>query len=119
MMPIGTPENQLAAWIFIHWFTSPEAQVQWVKASNYFSPRYSVGPMVEDYIAGNPKYATALEMLPYAEFEPQLISYAAVRDAVSDAFNEIITGDVTIDDIPAKLAELDELAAELHAESLE
>ena len=108
MMPYGTPENQLASWIFIKWFVSPEAQADWVQASNYFSPRSSTAELLEDYISDNPKYADALELVPFAEFEPQLISYADVRNAVNDAFNEIITGDVTADDIPAKLAELDE-----------
>jgi multiple sugar transport system substrate-binding protein/sn-glycerol 3-phosphate transport system substrate-binding protein len=116
MMPYGTPENQLASWIFIHWFTGPEPQAEWAKASNYFSPRYSVGEMLEDYIQTNPKFETALNLLPYAEFEPQLISYASVRNAVSDAFNEIITTDV---DIATALEELDATVAEIHAEESE
>jgi multiple sugar transport system substrate-binding protein len=116
MMPKGTPENELASWIFIRWFTSPEPQAEWVKASNYFSPRLSAGGLLEDYIPTNPKYEDALALLPYADFEPQLISYAEVRNAVSDTFNQIITGDV---DIAEALAELDTLAAELHAEATE
>ena len=116
MMPPGTPENQLASWVFIRWFTMAEQQVDWVKASNYFSPRFSTGELLGDYIEENPKYADALELVPFAQFEPQLISYGAVRGAVSDAFNEIITGDV---DIAAALEELDTTAAELHAEALE
>jgi len=114
MMPKGTPENELATWIFVKWYTSPEAQKMWVEASNYFSPRYSVAPLLTDYIAGNPKYQTALELLPYASFEPQLISYQDVRNAVNDAFQEIINTDV---DIESRLADLDAQAAEIHAEA--
>ncbi|NJN82039.1 MAG: extracellular solute-binding protein [Caldilineaceae bacterium] len=36
MIPVTTPEQQLAAWIFTKWFTTPEAQADWVRASNYF-----------------------------------------------------------------------------------
>ncbi|MFQ5578806.1 MAG: extracellular solute-binding protein, partial [Anaerolineae bacterium] len=96
MMPHSTPEKELAAWIFIKWFTSPEAQADWVKASNYFSPRYSTGDLLGDYIESNPKYADAMALLPYAEFEPQLISYSDVRNAVNDAFQEIINTDIDI-----------------------
>ena len=116
MMPYGTPENQLASWLFIRWFTSPEPQAEWAQVSGYFSPRYSVGEMLDEYIASNPKYETALELLPYAEFEPQLISYSSVRNAVNDAFNEIITTDV---DIATALEELDATVAEIHAEESE
>ena len=116
MMPKGAPENELASWIFIRWFTSPEVQAEWVKASNYFSPRLSVGALLEDYIVTNPKFADALALLPYAEFEPQLISYADVRNAVSETFNQIISGDV---DIAQALADLDAQVAEIHAEAIE
>ncbi len=116
MMPKGTPENELAAWIFIKWFTSPEIQAEWAKITNYFSPRYSAVDYLDDYIAENPKYADALKLLPYAEFEPQLISYSDVRNAVNDAFQEIINSDV---DIAQALEDLNTLANELHAEAIE
>ncbi len=116
LMPKSTPAAELAAWIFIKWFVSPEAQVEWVKASNYFSPRYSVGNMLADYIEDNPKYADAVQLLPYASFEPQLISYTEVRNAANEAFQNIINADA---DIAETLAELDALANDLQAEALE
>lgn len=116
MMPYSTPEKELAAWIFIKWFTSPEAQADWVRASNYFSPRYSVADYLGDYLTENPKFGTAMALLPYASFEPQLISYSDVRNAVSDTFQEIINSDV---DIQTALDDLTALANELHAEATE
>lgn len=116
MMPKATPEQELAAWIFIKWFTSPQAQAKWVEASNYFSPRYSTAELLQDYIPKNPKYQTALDLLPYAEFEPQLISYADVRNLVNDAFQEIINTDV---DIQTKLDEVTQQANELQDEAMQ
>ena len=116
MMPKSTPEKELAAWIFIKWFTSPEPQAEWVKASNYFSPRYSTAKLLDDYIASNPKYQTALGMLPYAVHEPQLISYYDVRKLVNDAFQEIVNTDV---DIKTKLDEVTEQANELQDEEMQ
>ncbi len=116
MMPKSTPEQELAAWIFIKWFTSPHAQAEWVETSNYFSPRYSTGKLLGDYTSSNPKYASALALLPYAEFEPQLISYSEVRNAVNDTFQEIINSDV---DIQQALDDLTQKANELQAEALQ
>jgi len=45
-----------------------------------------------------------LELLPYSAYEPQLISYTAARDAVTQAFNEIIQGadiQTTLDTVTA------------------
>jgi multiple sugar transport system substrate-binding protein/sn-glycerol 3-phosphate transport system substrate-binding protein len=119
MIPVGPPEQELAAWIFVDWFTSPEAQAEWVKASNYFSPRLSVGPLLTDYIEGNPKYAEALEMIPYAAFEPQLISYNDVRNLVTETFNEILQADAADLDLDAIMVDLDAQANEIHAEATE
>ena len=40
----------------------------------------------------NPQWGQGLAMLPYGYYEPQFISYAAVRDAAASAFNEIMQG---------------------------
>jgi len=113
MIPATTPETQLAAWIFIKYYTSPEIQAEWVKASNYFPTRASVADYLTDYLAENPKWATAMGLLQYGTFEPQLISYQGVRDAAEQAFNRIIQGaDIqeTLDNLTTEANELqDEL----------
>jgi multiple sugar transport system substrate-binding protein len=93
MIPVTTPEQELAAWIFVKWFTSPEIQAQWVAASGYFPTRASTP--VDDYVAtavGGTQWAQALELLPYGTYEPQLISYEQVRDRLEQDFNAIIQG---------------------------
>jgi multiple sugar transport system substrate-binding protein/sn-glycerol 3-phosphate transport system substrate-binding protein len=63
----------------------------------------------------NPQWATAVELLPYGSYEPQLISYQGVRDAAEQAFNEILQGA----DIQATLDGLTAEANELQAELME
>lgn len=92
MITATTPEQQLAAWIFVKWFTSPEVQAQWVVNSNYFPTRASAMQFLGDRIAEIPQLGQALDLLPFSVYEPQLISYQGVRDAVSEAFNEILQG---------------------------
>ena len=115
MIPATTPKTQLAAWIFLKWFTSPEIQAQWDQVSGYFPTRASTAGLLTDYVGENPKWGQALKLLPYGTYEPQLISYQSVRDAAEQAFNEILQGA----DIKATLDALTKEANELQAELME
>ena len=112
MIPVTTPEQELAAWIFVKWFTEPENQADWVRASNYFPTREGTDAFIEDYEAENPQWAEAADLLAFSAYEPQLISYTAVRDAAAQAFNEIMQGA----EIESTLADLTEFANETQAE---
>jgi len=61
-IPKTTPEGELAAWLFIKYFTTPEVQAKWAEASNYFPVRESVAENLSDYFDANPAYKTAFEM---------------------------------------------------------
>lgn len=92
MITKTTPEQELAAWLFVKWYTSPEVMAEWVRVSNYFPTRAGAEEYLAEYVSQNPQWAQALELLPFSAYEPQLISYTAVRDAVTQAFNEIMQG---------------------------
>ncbi len=117
MIPVTTPEQELAAWLFVKWFTEPENQADWVRASNYFPTRQGTDEFLSDYEAENPQWAEAADLLPFSTYEPQLISYQAVRDSVSQAFNEIMQGaeiESTLADVTtAANASQEELMAEV------
>jgi ABC-type glycerol-3-phosphate transport system substrate-binding protein len=113
MIPATSPETQLAAWIFIKWFTSPEIQAEWAMISGYFPTRAASSQFLTGYFEENKQYAQATELLKYGAFEPQLISYQSVRDAAEAAFNEIMQGadiQTTLDNLTT---EANELQAEL------
>jgi multiple sugar transport system substrate-binding protein len=112
MIPATTPETQLAAWIFVKWYTSPEIQAQWAQISGYFPTRASAWDYMGDYVASNAQYGQAIDLLQYGAFEPQLISYQSVRDIAQQAFNEIMQGA----DIQATLDALTEEANALQVE---
>lgn len=113
MIPATTPETQLAAWIFIKYYTSPEIQAEWVKASNYFPTRAGTEEFLGDYVSENPIWASALELLPYSGYEPQLISYQEVRDLSSQAYNAILQGADIQETLDNLTTEANELQAEL------
>ena len=111
MITAGAPEQELASWLFIKWFTSPEAQARWVEASNYFPTRAATEAHLTGYVERNPQYGEALLLLKYGAYEPQLISYQAVRDAAETAYNEIMQGadvQATLDALTATANELQE-----------
>jgi multiple sugar transport system substrate-binding protein/sn-glycerol 3-phosphate transport system substrate-binding protein len=106
-----TPEQELAAWLFVKWFTSPEVQAQWSEISGYFPTRVSASDYLSDYLAERPQYAQAVELLPYGAYEPQFVSYQAVRDQAEQAFNEMMQGA----DIQTTLDNLTTFANDLQA----
>ena len=112
MITKTTPEQQLAAWLWIKYYTQPEIQAEWVKASNYFPTRASTEEYLGDYMTENPIWASAVNLLQYGIGEPQLISYQTVRDEADKAFNQILEGA----DVQATLDELTDMANELQAE---
>lgn len=96
MIPATTPEIQLAAWIFIKWFTTADVMARWDEASGYFPSRRSAAEFMTEYIGSNDPYRQGLALLQSSKYEPQLISYQQVRDLVSKAYNDIMGGsDVT------------------------
>jgi multiple sugar transport system substrate-binding protein/sn-glycerol 3-phosphate transport system substrate-binding protein len=110
------PEANMAAWLWLKHFTSPEIQAEWITFSAYFPSQTTTEQFMGDYIAANPIYATGLELGQYGQSEPNLASWGAVRGAVQDAFFAIL-GAESADEIAGILADLDVTAAELLAES--
>ena len=112
-IPKTTPEEQLAAWLFVKWFTEPEQQAEWAQISNYFPVRKSTAAELGDYFAQNPAYATAFSLLKYGKVEPPVAGYDVVRTKMSEAYNAILEGA----DVEETLAQLDKEANEILAEN--
>jgi multiple sugar transport system substrate-binding protein/sn-glycerol 3-phosphate transport system substrate-binding protein len=106
----SSPEKELATWLFIKWFTSPEINAKWIEASNYFPIRISAVPMLAAYAADNPLWSVGLDLTPLGVSEPGWASWGTVRRQVRDTFAAIIQG--TEADIMSLLEELNASAAE-------
>lgn len=104
-VPKTTPEQELAAWLFVKWFTQPENLARWAKISNYFPVRNSAADLMGDYFAADPVYKQAFDLLPYSTFEAQWCAcYEEVRRLMSDSYSAILDGA----DIDATLQTLQE-----------
>ena len=80
----STPGKQLAAWLFIKWFTEPEQQDRWVSKSNYFPVRQSIARRLGTY------FRTAYTLLEYGKPEPSVGGYEPVRNLMLDAMVAIM-----------------------------
>lgn len=116
----STPEEQLAAWLFVKWFIMPENQAKWIEVSGYFPTRKSTEPLLQDYMSQNPQWAAAVTWFQSGDtlkkFEPRDASWSAVRSAVGEHVSQIFSPDFSADQIPALLEQLQQIAEELYAE---
>ena len=87
-----TPQQQLAAWLFVKWFTEPAQQARWVRASNYFPVRRSTASELDEYFEKNARYKAAYGLLDFGKSEPTLSGYQQVRRVLQQAMVEIIEG---------------------------
>ena len=110
----STPEKQLASWLFLKWFTSPEQQARWVMASNYFPVRRSTAAQLAGYFEENPRYGKAYGFLNFGRTEPSVPGYEAVRRKIAEAMVEVAQGG----EIPPVLQRL-EMEANLVLEEFE
>lgn len=106
-----SPEEQLAAWLFLKYLTSPEVQAEWVQYSFYYPTRKDSLRFLRDFKTANPAWAEGVNILNYALAEPLDPSWEVVQQAVGDAFEYLL-----LEDFPGPielLAELNQTAEEL------
>jgi multiple sugar transport system substrate-binding protein/sn-glycerol 3-phosphate transport system substrate-binding protein len=96
-----TPEQQLAAWLFLKWFTEPEQQARWVSTLSYFPVRASTADLLQDFFAANPQYQRAFGFLGYdSASEPDVTGYNVCRAAIHEMLTAVADGE----DAEARLA---------------
>jgi sn-glycerol 3-phosphate transport system substrate-binding protein len=94
----GTPETQLAAWVFVRWLNEPEQQAQWATGTGYFPTRRSARPRMNDFLAQNPLYDEAFGYLTSVDYNttPRAIGYAGCQGALAEVL-EAVSSDRDLD----------------------
>ncbi|NDJ76707.1 MAG: extracellular solute-binding protein [Chloroflexi bacterium] len=109
----ATPEEELASWLFIRWFTESEQQAQWAAVSNYFPVRFSTQAGMDTMFSDFPQYEDAWGLLQgETRVEPQIASYDVIRDEARAAFDNLLAGG---GDVETAMAELTITANEIMA----
>ena len=98
LIPNGnSPERQAAAWTLINWLVSPETAAHWSQFTGYFAPRIAAYdlPDMKSYMAEHPNAQVALEQLKYARGWFDTYDTVAVRKALEDGVQAILSGKTT------------------------
>lgn len=89
----ATEEEQLAAWRFIKFLTSPEVNARWAVASGYLPVRESAAQSAtyQAYVNQDPnKYGAGVAQLDNAKFDPGLSAWFDARRSVTEAVQEVL-----------------------------
>jgi multiple sugar transport system substrate-binding protein len=111
-IPATTPEQELAAWIFLKYYTEADVQAEWAQASNYFPVRASVAEGLADYFAENEAYAAGFELLEYGTTEPPVPGYDFVRDLIENEMAAIMDGADVVETLTEATEEANEILAD-------
>lgn len=82
-----SPQQQLAAWLFLKWFMQQENDVQWALSCGALPLHKSSleVPEMKEYCAQNPLYELACQWMSYAQTEPGLPRWTEVRELLVNA----------------------------------
>lgn len=111
-IPRSTPEQELAAWLFVKYYTSPEVQTEWAIASQYFPVRASVADGLADYFESDPAYKTAFDLLTYGVAEPPVPGYDFVRNLIEVQMAAIVDGAEVVSTLAAANIEANRILAD-------
>ncbi|MBI2760638.1 MAG: ABC transporter substrate-binding protein [Chloroflexi bacterium] len=90
----STPQKQLASWLFIKYFSSPEVTADWATTTGYFPVRKSAAnsEVVKKKIAQFPSYGVALnQILPTAIAEESTSGSQDVRTYIEAAMTAVVS----------------------------
>jgi sn-glycerol 3-phosphate transport system substrate-binding protein len=95
VIPKGLPGDQSkAAWTFMKWLSAPEQLGGWSRFTGYFAPRKSSYDLAEmkQFTAEHPDALIAVQQLAYAQPWFATFNTVAVRQAMEDQVQAVITG---------------------------
>ena len=87
----STPKAQ-AAWRFVKYLMSADANAKWVQATAYFPARKSTLDQLKAYISTNALYGTLVADLQYGQNEPQIAAWTPIRTVLGDAITAVASG---------------------------
>ena len=91
---VTSPEEQLAAWLFVKWLSEPEQQARWARSTDYLAIRRSTVDLLADDLAENPTREKALGFmaLDYGVESP-VAGYEACSGAISEMLVAVLGGE--------------------------
>jgi multiple sugar transport system substrate-binding protein len=101
-----TPEQQVAAWLFLRWLSEPAQQAKWTELTGGYPVRKTLDPQLAARFEATPQMLAAWELLQSGVIltEPTPLLDQQLRQEASEAFNNILALGA---DVKATLESLD------------
>lgn len=105
--------EQMASWVFIKWLSQSENEAKIVEFSTTLPVSLSTSKNLESFGKAHPQWQQTLSWVPLLKPAPQLSSWRVVRNLLQDAMWQIFYTNVTLDQIPSVLEQLDAMIPEI------
>ena len=104
LIDTGTPEEQAAAWEFVHYLTGTHAGVIWAKENGYIPTRFSTieTESYQEFLEANPNARAYVEQLPYLTFRPTIPRYSEVSAQAYRFLERALSGRMTVEEALAE-----------------
>ncbi|MBN8591540.1 MAG: extracellular solute-binding protein [Anaerolineae bacterium] len=112
MMGAGTPEEQLASWIFLRFFTQADVSQQWAEAMSFFPVNLTAAANLSP---ANPYFGTINDLIASDAvsiyLSPQQLSYGAIREILATGIADVTSGGLDVMEVAQRMT--DDAAAAL------
>lgn len=89
-----SPEEQLAAWLFIRWLAEPEQQAEWAQHRGCLPLRRSALDQMAAYLEEHPHFASAAQLLGQVWVtEPNVTAYSECGAEIGRMLNAVTAGE--------------------------
>jgi ABC-type glycerol-3-phosphate transport system substrate-binding protein len=117
MITADSPENQMAAWLFVRYLLEPEVQAELVRSGFTLPVRGSAMELLSDFSVAYPQWAQAAAMIDMAQPLPISQGWAVARYLLQDAMVQFIRMEI---EPPSSISsELSSILQQLDAEIIE
>lgn len=111
----STPEEELAAWLFVRWMSQPINNSQILLAGGGLPVNDTAAYLAEDEIQKSPLWAKAVQWTPAVQSAPPVSSWRIARFVLQDGFWQSLQSFTKVEDIPAILEQIDTTIAEVES----
>jgi multiple sugar transport system substrate-binding protein len=88
----STPAKQLAAWLFVRWFSTTSQMVRWSQLTGLLPLRKSAEQGLADVFATNAGFKVAFDLLSVAQAQPDIPAWGSIAELLVHAVNAAVDG---------------------------
>ena len=88
----STPARQLAAWLFVRWFSESPQTVRWSNLTGLLPLRRSAAQGLANVFAANVGFKVAFDLLAVAQAQPDVPQWGSIAELLVRAVNSVVVG---------------------------